>query len=101
MRLRDPEALRAAMAARSLSQAEVAALAGCSPSFVSHLLPARGRPGARPRKPGCSPERAHALARALRVPVLDLFEPRGKDDPSTGELPLKLAAATRSPAVTR
>lgn len=96
MRLRDPQRLRRAIAARELSQAEVAALAGCSPAFVSHLLPALGRPGARPRKTGCSPTTAHAIARALKVPVLELFEPRGKDDPSTGELPLRVAAATRA-----
>jgi len=88
MRLRDPELLRAAIRDRDLTQREVAILAGVSPSFVSHLLPPADRPDQRPRRRSCTPDVAARIAATLRRPVEHLFYPVGRDEPSTGDIPL-------------
>lgn len=85
MRVRDPEALRAAKDARQLSYRQLATLVGVHPSAISHLIPA---PGTKPRHRQCRPEVAERIARALLVPVDALFEHRLASDPSTGDLPI-------------
>jgi len=85
MRVRNPEALRAAKEARRLSYRQLAKLADVHPSLLSHLIPA---PGTKPRNRACNPDTAVRIARALDRPVDELFEHRLATDPSTGDLPI-------------
>lgn len=63
-RARDPDALRAAVADRKLTQRELAQLAGCSKGTVGFLLNGQR---------AVNPVLALRLARVLRRPVGDLF----------------------------
>lgn len=62
-RARDPDRLREAIAARTLSHREVSVLAGCSYGTVGFIL--AGKP--------CNPTLARRLARVVRRPLDDVF----------------------------
>lgn len=72
MKLKDPDDLRDALAERQLSGAQVALHAGCSRSFICHMLAGR--------KTTCSDEVAERIAELLGVPSTDFFEPRRSAD---------------------
>lgn len=57
---------------RDFSMARLARYAGCSKSFISHLLAGR--------KSTCTPELACRIAEALEVPVTLLFVPNQSAD---------------------
>lgn len=57
---------------RDFSMARLARYAGCSKSFISHLLAGR--------KNSCTPELAERIAEALQVPVTLLFVPSESAD---------------------
>ena len=126
MLVRDPTVLRQVIDDSGLPFAEIAARAQVDPSFISHLAPPRiapPRPGeapcpfrwspvsacagvaghegrhaasSRPRRHSCAPPTAVRIANALGRTVEALFEVRGRDDPSTGPLPVQ--THTRTPA---
>lgn len=65
MRLTSAETLRALMNQRGMSLGRLARYAGCSKSFISHLLSGRRRT--------CTPQLADRIAEALEVPLELLF----------------------------
>lgn len=67
MRLQSTDTLKALMAQRGFSMARLARYAGCSKSFISHLVAGR--------KTTCTPQLAEHLAEALDVPLELLFMP--------------------------
>lgn len=67
MRLQSAETLRALMGQRGFSMGRMARYAGCSKSFISHLVAGR--------KSTCTPELATRIAEALEVPLTILFVP--------------------------
>lgn len=69
MRLISPDTLRALMAQKRVSYADLAGAADVSKGFVSHLL---SNP---PRKKTCKPATADKIARRLDVPLELLFVP--------------------------
>lgn len=74
MKLQSADLLRSLMEddRRDFSMARLARYAGCSKSFISHLLAGR--------KTTCTPELAERIAEALDVPVTLLFEPNASAD---------------------
>lgn len=68
MRLRDPEALRTAMATQGLSMRGLSDKAGCNKSFIGFL--------ATGHKTSCSSHLAANISAALDVPVDALFDPK-------------------------
>lgn len=68
MKLRSKEILDAFMANKGFSNGRLAQYAGCSRAFVGHL-----RSG---HKTSCTPRLAEAIAEALDVPLVALFEPK-------------------------
>lgn len=72
MRLISPETLRALMDQKGYSYERLGRYAGCSPSFISHLIKAR--------KNSCSSQLAENLAEALDVPLSVLFAPGDSTD---------------------
>ncbi|WP_221933527.1 helix-turn-helix domain-containing protein [Aeromicrobium piscarium] len=67
MQLTSPQTLKALMEQRSFSYDRLARYAGCSKSFISHLVKAR--------KKSCTPRIAENIAEALEVPLEILFVP--------------------------
>jgi transcriptional regulator with XRE-family HTH domain len=67
MKLTSPDTLKALMDQRGFSYERLARYAGCSKSFVSHLV--------KGRKHSCSPLLAENIAEALEVPLALLFVP--------------------------
>lgn len=65
MRLTSPDTLKALMDQRGFSYERLARYAGCSKSFISHLV--------KGRKNSCSPVLAENIAEALEVPLSILF----------------------------
>ncbi len=65
MRLTSPETLRALIRQRGYSYEQLARYAGCSKSFVSHLVSGRKRT--------CTPKLAARIAEALVVPIEIVF----------------------------
>lgn len=65
MKLRSAETLRALMRQDEFSLARLARYAGCSKSFISHLLSGR--------RSSCTTELGDRIAEALSVPVEILF----------------------------
>lgn len=65
-RARDPDAVRAAVAERKLTQRELARLAGCSKGTIGFVLNGQR---------AVNDHLALRLARVLRRPVGELFEP--------------------------
>lgn len=74
MKVRDPQLLKQARQARGLTIRALAAKAGISPGFVSHLEPGPNYPQVPPRKNTCSQPVAHALAGVLHRDVEELFD---------------------------
>lgn len=72
MKLQSTETLTALMRQREFSYERLARYAGCSKSFISHLV--------RGRKKTCTPELAKNIAEALDVPLELLFEPKSSAD---------------------
>lgn len=68
MKLRSKEILDAFMANKGFSNGRLAQYAGCSRAFIGHL-----RTGL---KTSCTPKLAEAIAEALDVPLVALFEPK-------------------------
>lgn len=68
MQLTSAETLKALMDQRGFSYERLARYAGCSKSFISHLV--------RGRKRTCSPRLAESIAEALSVPRPILFVER-------------------------
>lgn len=67
MRLQSAGTLSALMKQRGFSMSRLARYAGCSKSFISHLIAGR--------KTTCTPELAERIAEALEVPLSLLFVP--------------------------
>lgn len=67
MKLTSPDTLKALMDQRGFSYERLARYAGCSKSFISHLV--------KERKSSCSPLLAENIAEALEVPLSLLFVP--------------------------
>lgn len=65
MKLTSPDTLKALMDQRGFSYDRMARYAGCSKSFISHLV--------KGRKNSCSPVLAENIAEALEVPLGILF----------------------------
>jgi hypothetical protein len=72
MKLRSREILDAFMANKGFSNGRLAQYAGCSRAFIGHL-----RTGL---KTSCTPKLAEAIAEALDVPLVALFEPKTSAD---------------------
>lgn len=68
MKLKSAAVLRALMNQDDFSLGRLARYAGCSKSFISHLLSGR--------RASCTPELATRIAEALDVPVEILFDLR-------------------------
>ena len=66
MRLKSPSVLKALMEQDDFSMARLARYAGCSKSFISHLLAGRRR--------NCTPHLGERIAEALGVPSEVLFD---------------------------
>jgi transcriptional regulator with XRE-family HTH domain len=65
MKLTSADTLKALMDQRDFSYERMARYAGCSKSFISHLV--------KGRKTSCSPVLAENIAEALQVPLSLLF----------------------------
>src|SRR5690606_1383309 len=72
MELTSSDTLKALMAQRGFSYERLARYAGCSKSFISHLV--------RGRKKTCTPALAERIAEALEVPRAILFVDRASAD---------------------
>lgn len=72
MKLQSKETLLALMRQRDFSYERLARYAGCSKSFISHLV--------KGRKNTCTPDLAGRLAEALSVPTEILFVPSQSAD---------------------
>lgn len=72
MKLTSPDTLKALMDQRGFSYERLARYAGCSKSFISHLV--------KGRKSSCSPLLAENIAEALEVPLSLLFVPSVSTD---------------------
>lgn len=72
MKLQSKETLLALMRQRDFSYERLARYAGCSKSFISHLV--------KGRKNTCTPDLADRLAEALSVPTEILFMPSQSAD---------------------
>lgn len=72
MELTSSDTLKALMAQRGFSYERLARYAGCSKSFISHLV--------RGRKKTCTPQLATRIAEALEVPRAILFVDRASAD---------------------
>jgi plasmid maintenance system antidote protein VapI len=72
MKLRSAEILKAFMKDQDFSMGRLARYAGCSKSFISHLVSGR--------KKSCTTDLADRIAEAFGVPTVALFEPQASAD---------------------
>lgn len=68
MKLRSADILKAYLEDKEFSLARLARYAGCSKSMIGHLVSGY--------KTSCTPDLADAIAEALDVPTIALFEPK-------------------------